>query len=60
MHARYVNDLSIPATAAVIASASGSLGSCSAYFQSTLDSLAPLGIKDAGMERLRLALTAMT
>ena len=36
----------------------GSLGSCRAYFEATLQKLEAMGVKDAGMEGVRLALIA--
>ncbi len=51
-HPRYAGKLSDAETATRIASASGSLGTCAAYLQNTLDHLAVLGIRDAALERI--------
>jgi glutathione-specific gamma-glutamylcyclotransferase len=54
-HPRYVNDLPVAEMARMINTGAGSLGTCREYFDAALDHLATLGIRDAGMERLRVA-----
>lgn len=54
-HPRYVGSLSGAETVGFIATAKGRLGTCSAYFEATLEALERLQIRDAGIERLRLA-----
>lgn len=57
-HERYIGKLSPEQMADLILTGKGNLGTCSAYFHSTLEALGKLGIKDAGMERLRRVLLA--
>ena len=54
-HPRYVKDLSPQESAGFINGGHGSLGTCRAYFDATLQKLRELGIRDAGMERLQAA-----
>jgi cation transport protein ChaC len=54
-HPRYVRGLAVEEMARMINSGAGSLGSCREYFDSVLEHLAALGVRDAGMERLRAA-----
>ncbi|WP_428483365.1 gamma-glutamylcyclotransferase [Rhodopila sp.] len=51
-HARYAGRLSDAEAAIRIASAAGTLGTCASYLQNTLDHLASLGIRDAGLQRI--------
>ncbi len=51
-HTRYAGKLTDQGAAAHIATASGSLGTCAAYFSNTLSHLKSLGIDDAGMRRI--------
>jgi cation transport protein ChaC len=51
-HPRYAGRLTDAETATRIASASGALGTCASYLQSTLDHLESLGIRDAGLQRI--------
>jgi cation transport protein ChaC len=51
-HERYAGKLDDEKAASHIASASGSLGTCASYLQNTLDHLAELGIRDAGLQRI--------
>jgi cation transport protein ChaC len=51
-HPQYAGRLSDAETATRIASASGALGTCASYLQNTLDHLASLGIRDAGLQRI--------
>lgn len=54
-HPRYTKALPLQEMARMINTGEGSLGSCREYFDATLEKLAALGIRDAGMERLRAA-----
>lgn len=54
-HPRYTRGLPLAEMARLINTGAGSLGSCREYFDATLAQLAALGIRDAGMERLRAA-----
>ncbi len=51
-HHRYAGRLEEQLIAAHLASANGSLGSCVAYLQETLDALRSLGMRDRSLERL--------
>ena len=57
-HVRYTHKLPIDQVARMISTGRGSLGSCRAYFEATLQKLEAMGVKDAGMECIRLALIA--
>jgi len=52
-HDRYIGGLPLDQIAGMISTGQGVLGSSLSYFESTLQSLAALGIRDAGMERLQ-------
>jgi cation transport protein ChaC len=54
-HPRYTKALPIQEMARMINTGAGSLGTCRDYFDATVHQLAALGIRDAGMERLRAA-----
>jgi cation transport protein ChaC len=54
-HPRYTKTLSLHEMARMINTGAGSLGTCREYFDATLQKLETLGIRDAGMERLRCA-----
>lgn len=54
-HPRYTRSLSPDEMARMINTGAGSLGTCREYFDATLQKLEALGIRDAGMERLRCA-----
>ena len=54
-HSRYVRGLEVEEMARMINCGAGALGSCREYFDSVLEHLATLGVRDAGMERLRAA-----
>jgi glutathione-specific gamma-glutamylcyclotransferase len=54
-HPRYTKGLPLQEMARMINTGAGSLGTCREYFDATVDKLAALGIRDAGMERLRAA-----
>jgi cation transport protein ChaC len=55
---RYAFGLTAAQAAEIISTGGGSLGTCAAYFRTTLQTLQKLGIKDAGMERIRRVLVA--
>jgi len=55
-HPRYLKELSVEQTAALIATGSGDLGSCREYLENTVQHLADLGLKDAGLSRIVAAL----
>jgi cation transport protein ChaC len=55
-HPRYSPELSVEQTAALIATASGDLGTCREYLENTISHLAGLGLRDAGLERIARAL----
>jgi len=50
---RYTRTLTLHEMARMINTGAGSLGTCREYFDATLQRLESLGIRDAGMERLR-------
>lgn len=54
-HGRYAA-FGVDEVAQFIRTGTGSLGTCRSYFDATLRKLDSLGVKDAGMERVRLAL----
>ncbi|MDR6538556.1 gamma-glutamylcyclotransferase [Variovorax soli] len=54
-HPRYIKGLPVQEMAQMINTGAGSLGTCREYFDATVEQLAALGIRDAGMERLRAA-----
>ena len=55
-HERYIGGHPMPDIARLICTGKGVLGSSRAYFDATLQTLDRLGIRDAGMERLRAAI----
>jgi cation transport protein ChaC len=55
-HERYIGGQPIEIVANLIRTGKGPLGTSRAYFQSTLEALERLGIRDQGMERLRRAI----
>ncbi len=55
-HPRYLPELSVEQTAALIATGSGDLGTCREYLENTISHLAELGLKDAGLQRIAKAL----
>lgn len=57
-HERYIGGHPAPDVAHLIRTGQGTLGTSRAYFDSTLRMLETLGIRDAGMERLRAAVIA--
>lgn len=55
-HPRYVKELSVEQTAALIATGCGDLGSCREYFENTVAYLNQLGVKDATLCRIAASL----
>jgi len=55
-HPRYVREISVAQTAAIIASARGDMGSTREYFENTVSHLRQLGVVDAGLTRIARAL----
>ncbi len=55
-HPRYLRELGLEETAALIATGKGDLGSCLEYLENTVAHLAALGLRDAGLARLVAAL----
>jgi cation transport protein ChaC len=55
-HPRYLPELSVEQTAALIATGCGDLGTCREYLENTMSHLAALGLRDAGLERIARAL----
>lgn len=55
-HPRYLRELGLAETAALIATGKGDLGSCREYLENTVAHLAELGLTDAGLARLVAAL----
>jgi cation transport protein ChaC len=55
-HPRYVKELSVEETAALIATGCGDLGSCREYLENTVRHLAELGLRDAHLARIVAAL----
>ena len=55
-HPRYVRGLSVEQMAHLINTGRGALGTCREYFDATVTKLRALGIRDATMERLSVAL----
>jgi len=57
-HPRYAGRLGVTEIAARIATAAGSLGTCTSYLTETLGALHALGLRDPGLERIRRAIEA--
>ncbi|OWW19432.1 gamma-glutamylcyclotransferase [Noviherbaspirillum denitrificans] len=55
-HRRYLAALDDDRIAQLISNGAGKLGTCQAYFDTLVSSLEQLGIRDSGMERLKLAI----
>ncbi|MGE4482206.1 gamma-glutamylcyclotransferase [Acidocella sp.] len=55
-HPRYIRELSVEQTAALIATGHGDLGSCREYFDNTVAHLQGLGVKDAALMRIAASL----
>jgi cation transport protein ChaC len=52
-HERYIGTLPVDAVARLVHTGQGRLGNCRSYFDATVQTLQRLGIRDAGIERLR-------
>lgn len=55
-HPRYIPELSVTQTAALIATGSGDLGTCREYLENTISHLRELGLSDSGLNRIAAAL----
>lgn len=55
-HSRYMKDITPEQAAAMIASGAGDVGTSREYLENTVEHLAMLGFKDAGLERIVAAL----
>jgi cation transport protein ChaC len=55
-HPRYLPEISVEQTAALIATGCGDLGTCREYLENTISHLAQLGLSDAGLQRIAKAL----
>jgi cation transport protein ChaC len=55
-HPRYMPELNVEQTAALIATGCGYLGSCREYLENTISHLTALGLRDSGLERIARAL----
>jgi cation transport protein ChaC len=55
-HPRYLPEICVAETAKMIATGCGDLGSCREYLENTVQHLAELGMRDAGLQRIVRAL----
>jgi cation transport protein ChaC len=55
-HPRYMSEICVVETAKLIATGCGDLGSCREYLENTVQHLAELGMRDAGLQRIVRAL----
>jgi glutathione-specific gamma-glutamylcyclotransferase len=55
-HPRYIHEMSLEQTAALIATGCGDLGTCREYLENTVAHLRELGLSDAGLTRIAAAL----
>jgi cation transport protein ChaC len=55
-HPRYLPEISVEQTAALISTGCGDLGTCREYLENTIAHLAELGLRDSGLERIARAL----
>ena len=55
-HPRYIKELSVEQTAALIATGCGDLGTCREYLENTVKHLDELGLSDEGLARIAAAL----
>lgn len=55
-HPRYIQELSLEQTAALIATGCGDLGTCREYLENTVNHLRELGLNDDGLARIAAAL----
>jgi len=51
-HPRYLPELSLEQTAALIATGCGDLGTCREYLENTIEHLRALGLRDSGLEKI--------
>lgn len=58
-HHRYLPELSVEQTAALIATGCGDLGTCREYLENTIAHLAALGLRDSGLERIARLMPAV-
>jgi cation transport protein ChaC len=56
-HHRYLPKLTSGEVAHLISNGAGNLGTCQAYFETTVGTLDRLGIRDSGIERIRAAMS---
>ncbi|MCP5265523.1 MAG: gamma-glutamylcyclotransferase [Burkholderiaceae bacterium] len=56
---RYMGQLPMPQLVHMLRTGAGNLGTCREYFDSTMASLHKLGVRDAGLERVRHALETL-
>jgi cation transport protein ChaC len=57
-HERYIGNLPVDALARLVRTGQGRFGDCRSYFDATVQTLQRLGIQDAGIERLRHAVSS--
>jgi cation transport protein ChaC len=55
-HPRYLKEISLEQTAALIATGRGDLGTCREYLENTISHLKDLGLQDSGLDRIKAAL----
>jgi len=55
-HPRYLKEISLEQTAALIATGCGDLGSCREYLENTISHLRDLGLEDTGLNRIKKAM----
>ena len=55
-HPRYLKELSVEQTAALISTGCGALGTCREYLENTVQHLKELGLRDTGLSRIVAAL----
>jgi cation transport protein ChaC len=55
-HPRYLKELSVEQTAALISTGCGALGTCQEYLENTVQHLKELGLRDTGLSRIVAAL----
>lgn len=55
-HPRYIKELSVEQTAALIATGCGDLGSCREYFENTVAHLRQMGVRDTALMRIAASL----
>jgi cation transport protein ChaC len=55
-HPRYLKEISLEQTAALIATGCGDLGTCREYLENTISHLRDLGLEDTGLNRIKKAI----